>query len=202
VVSSSSEPFGPSALATPANALTLARLVVAPVLAGLVLVVGPAWSLALAWTVVAATDGLDGWVARRQGVTRSGAFLDPLADKVLVLGVLAALAAIGRVWWWLVVVIAAREVAMSVWRSALGVRGVSVPARRSAKAKTAVQDVTVFVALVPFVAGEAWIVNALAGLAAVLALVSFFQYVADGRRRALGASGQAVQAGGEPGGPV
>jgi CDP-diacylglycerol--glycerol-3-phosphate 3-phosphatidyltransferase len=134
-VSSSSEPFGPSALATPANALTLARLVVAPVLAGLVLVVGPAWSLALAWTVVAATDGLDGWVARRQGVTRSGAFLDPLADKVLVLGVLVALAAIGRVWWWLVVVIAAREVAMSVWRSALGVRGVSVPARRSAKAK-------------------------------------------------------------------
>lgn len=198
-MSSPSETFGPSALATPANALTLARLVLAPVLAGLVLVVGPAWPLAFAWAAVAATDGLDGWVARRQGVTRSGAFLDPLADKVLVLGVLAALATIGRVWWLLVVVIAAREVAMSAWRSALGVRGVSVPARRSAKVKTAVQDVTVFVALVPFVFGEAWIVNGLAGLAAVLGLVSFGQYVADGRRRVLGASGRAVPADGEPG---
>lgn len=187
-MSSSSESFGPSALLTPANILTLARLVLAPVLAGVVLVLGPAWPLAFAWAAVAATDGLDGWVARRQGVTRSGAFLDPLADKVLVLGVLAALAAAGRVLWVLVIVIALRELAMSAWRSALGVRGVSVPARRSAKVKTAVQDVTVFVALIPFATGEKWVVNGLASLAAVLALVSFAQYVADGRRRALGSA--------------
>jgi len=187
-MSSSSESFGPSALLTPANVLTLTRLVLAPVLAGVVLVLGPAWPLAFAWAAVAATDGLDGWVARRQGVTRSGAFLDPLADKVLVLGVLAALAAAGRVLWVLVIVIALREVAMSAWRSALGVRGISVPARRSAKVKTAIQDVTVFVALIPFVTAEKWVVNGLASLAAVLALVSFAQYVVDGRRRALGSA--------------
>ena len=43
------------------------------------------------------TDGIDGYLARRHGTTRSGAFLDPLADKVLVLGAMFALVAQRRV---------------------------------------------------------------------------------------------------------
>ena len=54
------------------------------------------------------SDGLDGQVARRLGTTRSGAFLDPLADKFLVLGALSALAAIGAVSVWPVTLIGAR----------------------------------------------------------------------------------------------
>ena len=49
------------------------------------------------WTALCSTDGIDGWLARRHGTTRSGAFLDPLADKVLVLGAMFTLVARGRV---------------------------------------------------------------------------------------------------------
>ena len=86
--------------------------------------------------MLAGTDGLDGWLARRQGTTRSGAFLDPLADKVLVLGAMSALVAIDRWWWVPVALIAAREIAISLYRSWVARQGVSVPARPLAKVKT------------------------------------------------------------------
>ncbi len=79
------------------------------------------------WTALACTDGVDGWIARRHGTTRSGAFLDPLADKVLVLGALYSLASIGRFAWLPVVIIAVREVAISLYRVYWGRRGLAVP---------------------------------------------------------------------------
>ena len=77
--------FGPSALATPANAVTAARLLVTPLMVLLIVRDGPAWTTVAGWFLLASTDGLDGYLARRQGTTRSGAFLDPLADKICVL---------------------------------------------------------------------------------------------------------------------
>lgn len=153
-MSSSGLNYGPTALATPANGVTLLRLLVAPLLVVIIIVEGPSWWAAAIWAVVAGTDWVDGWVARRQGVTRSGAFLDPLADKFLVLGAMAALAVIGEIWWLPVVLIAAREVGMSVYRTRAGRRGVSVPARGWAKAKTWAQLITVGLALIPAVASE------------------------------------------------
>jgi len=142
--------FGPSALVTPANALTLARLLASPLMIALVVTMGPSsWLLVAVWFVCSSSDGLDGVLARRQGATRSGAFLDPLADKFLVLGVLAALAGIGEVGWLPVIVIGAREVSMSVFRSYAGRRGVSVPARTSAKVKTWLQDLVIGLAFLP-----------------------------------------------------
>lgn len=141
--------FGPSALATPANGVTVLRLLVAPVLVVMILTMGPSWWAAALWVVMAGTDWVDGWMARRQGVTRSGAFLDPLADKFLVLGAMVALVAIGELWWLPVGLIAAREVAMSAYRARMGRRGVSVPARGWAKAKTWAQVLTVTFALIP-----------------------------------------------------
>jgi CDP-diacylglycerol--glycerol-3-phosphate 3-phosphatidyltransferase len=74
--------FGPSALATPANAVTVARLLAAPVFVAMIMVVGGhVVQLRRSGGILAASDGLDGYMARRQGTTRSGAFLDPLADK-------------------------------------------------------------------------------------------------------------------------
>src|SRR5579859_7279116 len=77
--------FEPTALATPANAITGARILATPPILVLIVHFGVSWVAAGAWIAVASTDFLDGWVARRQGATTSGAFLDPLADKVLVL---------------------------------------------------------------------------------------------------------------------
>ena len=76
----------------PANAVTIARLLAAPVFVVMIVVWGATWFNFAVGFIVAASDGLDGYIARRQGTTRSGAFLDPLADKALVLGALVTLA--------------------------------------------------------------------------------------------------------------
>src|SRR5688500_7096312 len=109
------------------------RVVATPFLVALIVAHGTGWPLVGLWVVLAATDGADGWIARRQGTTRSGAFLDPLADKIVVLSAMAALVSIERIWWLPVALMALREVAVSVYRSYVGRRGVSVPARPLAK---------------------------------------------------------------------
>src|SRR5579863_4678509 len=108
--------FESSALVTPANAITGVRLLATPVMLLLILDARISWAAVGAWVAVASTDFLDGWVARRQGATTSGAFLDPLADKVLVIGALCALASAGLVSWVPVVLIAGREVVISIYR--------------------------------------------------------------------------------------
>lgn len=167
--------FGPSALATPANAVTIARILATPFVFAAVLAGAPSWWTLVLWIVVAASDGVDGWLARRQGSTRSGAFLDPLSDKVLVLAAMAALVARSLFWWVPVALIAVRELAVSVWRSRAGRRGVSVPAREWAKAKTIVQEVAVGVALLPL-AGAAATSKAVLWAAVALTLVTGLDY--------------------------
>jgi len=117
--------FGPSALATPANAVTIARVVATPVLVGMIVRDGATWPAFLFWFVLSCTDGVDGWLARRQGTTRSGAFLDPLADKVVVLSAMLALVAIGAFWWLPVMLIAGREICIIAYRTSAGRRGIT-----------------------------------------------------------------------------
>lgn len=176
--------FGPSAVATPANALSMARVVAAPVLAVLIGESRPSWSWLLwsLWTVLAGSDGLDGHLARRQGATRSGAFLDPLADKVLVLAALAALGGVGYVSWWPVALIAVREVAMSAFRVYAGRRGVSVPARPLAKAKTFIQDLAVGFALFPPTGPHPGVARVILWVAVAFTLATGVEYFMDGRR--------------------
>ena len=180
--------YGPSALATPANALTAARLLAAPVFVGIVLSEGASWVTVVAGVVFAGSDGLDGWLARRHGTTRSGAFLDPLADKALVLGAFFALGVQGRMPWVPVGLMAAREVGMSAYRSWAGRRGISVPARRLAKVKTLVQELAVATYLVPPLAGHPTLQLTATWAAAALTLASGAQYLWDGRL-ALGTAG-------------
>ena len=174
--------YGPSALATPANAVTIARLLATPVLVVLVLILGASWVTVTVWTVLAGTDGLDGWIARRQGATRSGAFLDPLADKFLVVAALIALVARGDIWWLPVALIAGRELGISAYRIFVGRRGVSVPARWSGKAKAWAQDLAVGLALLPPVATHHYgLVVAVLWTAVGLTFLSGTQYVVDRR---------------------
>lgn len=169
--------FGPSALATPANAVTLARLAATPLVLILVVDRGASWWAIVGWAVLASTDGFDGYLARRQGTTRSGAFLDPLADKFLVVGVMAALVAAGTFWWLPVAVIAIREVGISVYRSSLGRHGVSVPARNLAKLKTITQLLAVGFALLPPTADATWLANGILWIAVALTVVTGVRYL-------------------------
>ena len=175
--------FGPSAIVTPANGVTVARLAATPLLLVLILHFGTSWLALGAWVVLAGTDGLDGWLARRQGTTRSGAFLDPLADKVLVLGALVALVDKGRFWWVPVGLVAVREVGISVYRSKMARQGVSVPARPSAKMKTVLQDVAVGFALLPATGRRhPMVATTFLWIAVAFAVGSAVQYLVDGRR--------------------
>ncbi len=175
--------FESSALATPANAITVVRLLAAPLMLLLIVDLGVSWIAAVAWLAVASTDFVDGWVARRQGATTSGAFLDPLADKVLVLGALASLASVGLCSWLPVILIAGREVIISVYRSAVGRRGISVPARPLAKLKTAFQDGAIGFILMPATGRhDLWVGHTILWVSVALALVSGAQYLLDSRR--------------------
>jgi CDP-diacylglycerol--glycerol-3-phosphate 3-phosphatidyltransferase len=174
--------FDASARVTPANAITLLRVAATPVMVVLIIHLGVAWVSVAVWVALSCTDFVDGWVARRQGATTSGAFLDPLADKFLVLGALVALAAGGLTSWLPVVIIAFREVAISAYRSVVARHGTSVPARPLAKAKTAVQDVAVCLLLLPGVGDHhARIGRDLLWLAVALAVASGAQYLLDSR---------------------
>jgi len=95
---------------------------------------------ALLFAVTAATDFLDGWIARRRGlVTVIGKFLDPLADKLVVVSTLIMLVHLGRVAAWLVIVIMAREFIVSGLRTMAMGEGIVIAAGQEGKYKTAVQ---------------------------------------------------------------
>lgn len=91
------------------NLLTIARLLLAPLVFAAIMQGRHAAALAL-FACAAFTDGLDGMLARRLGqITPVGAYLDPIADKVLLSGVYISLAIAGIVPWWLVIVIFGRD---------------------------------------------------------------------------------------------
>ncbi len=121
--------FGQNALATPANFLTLSRIAIAIPTLALMRSRGSAWLTVGLWFAITASDSLDGWLARRDGATRSGAFLDPVADKLIVLGGLAVLADRGVFPWWAVALVVVREFGISAYRSVAGPAG-----RRAARA--------------------------------------------------------------------
>ena len=176
--------YGPSALATPANAVTVVRLLVSPILFSMIARDGASWSIFVLWAVLAGTDGVDGWIARRHGTTRSGAFLDPLADKVLVLGALFALVSYGRFWVVPVVIIAAREIFISLYRVYWGRRGLAVPARSTAKAKTVAQLIAVGLAVLPLLSDSSGPADVMLWISVALAVLSGAKYVLDGSRAA------------------
>jgi CDP-diacylglycerol---glycerol-3-phosphate 3-phosphatidyltransferase len=169
----------------PANAVTLLRVAMVPVIAVLIVLDTPAtrgWALAL-FVCAALSDSIDGWVARRYaGSTRWGAIADPAADKFLVIGVLGLLALQGVVAWWALTVLVVREVGVTVLRSHLLRRGTVMPASNWGKAKTLSQFIAVTLYLVPGVPER--IADAVLVLAVVLALVSAVDYVRSALRPA------------------
>ena len=175
--------YGPTALATPANFVTVARILATPVFVLLVATRDPAWVTFVVGFIIGMSDFVDGWLARRQGVTRSGAFLDPLADKVLVLGGMFALVANGQFHWAPVALIASRELTISAYRSHAGRRGISVPATRVAKWKTFVQLWAIGFAVIPPIAQSVhWIATSMLWLALALTVQTGITYLLGARK--------------------
>jgi CDP-diacylglycerol--glycerol-3-phosphate 3-phosphatidyltransferase len=162
-----------------ANAITALRILLAPLVFLAIPEDGAGswWAFAL-WFILCSSDGVDGYIARRRGPTAVGAFLDPLADKVLVLGAMFTLVAHDIFWFVPVVIIAGRELLISVYRIVKSGRGISVPASQMGKYKTVVQQFAVAFALFPVTALDVtWTWLWLLWISVFLTLASGAQYM-------------------------
>jgi CDP-diacylglycerol---glycerol-3-phosphate 3-phosphatidyltransferase len=142
------------------NLLTFARILTLPLVLVFIDNYSRIWSLTAALVFIAGslTDLLDGYLARRMGrESVLGAFLDPLADKLFVLGTLVYLVAHGRVEEWLVVVLMSRELAITVLRSLAASYGLVIAAQRGGKTKTAFQTVGIVFLLIHFPYRLIWV---------------------------------------------
>lgn len=124
------------------NLLTLGRIAAIPILVILLLFdtrFTGIWAASI-FGLAAATDWLDGYLARKWGiVTVLGKFLDPLADKLIVLAALIMLIPHGRVPAWAVFLILAREITVTGLRSIASAEGIVIAASDLGKFKTIFQ---------------------------------------------------------------
>jgi CDP-diacylglycerol--glycerol-3-phosphate 3-phosphatidyltransferase len=174
--------YGETALLTPANLLTAFRLFITPVFIWLIISHKVSWYTTIVGFVAAMSDYFDGIVARRQGTTRSGAFLDPLADKVVVLGSLYTLVYVKFMWILPVLIITARELWMTWFRSKMSKQGVSIPAGSLPKIKTMVQDLAIAFCVIPGVHDVRWLTVGTLWLAVTLTIVTGYQYYVGGKK--------------------
>lgn len=127
------------------NILTVARLVLLPVLGAFLFLEGSvaAWSALVIYILCAATDFLDGYVARAFNVTsKFGTFLDPISDKIFVAVLLVLLVGVDRLeglWILPAIVILMREFLVAGLREFLAPQNITIPVSRLAKWKTTLQ---------------------------------------------------------------
>jgi CDP-diacylglycerol--glycerol-3-phosphate 3-phosphatidyltransferase len=175
------------------NALTLARILLVPVVVVALLVESPGGSTiaAVVFAIAALTDGLDGYIARSQhSVTTFGKVMDPVADKLMVAAALIALVSLDRLAAWVAMVIIAREFAVSGLRIAAGQQGVVIPASSLGKLKTIVQVVAVLALIAASDHDAAW-VHALVYAMVGVTVLSGADYFLSFRRRLAGETSSA-----------
>jgi cardiolipin synthase len=186
-------------LTTLPNLLTLSRILVIPALVGAFYLERPLsnWVTAALFTAAGLTDYLDGYLARSwDQVTRFGRFLDPVADKVMVATAIFMMVHLGPLTGWLVLpalIILCREIIVSGLREFLAEINVSVPVSRLAKWKTALQMIALGLLLLGD-AGRPFIPALQVGtwalwIAALLTLVTGYDYLRAGLRHMTGAPG-------------
>ena len=124
------------------NLLTLGRVAIIPLVIVLLDRGKPSdclWA-AIVYSLAALTDLFDGYLARRLNVVSVlGKFLDPLADKLLVMAALVWMVPMGRIPEWAVVLLLAREISVTALRSIASSEGVVIAAGGGGKRKTALQ---------------------------------------------------------------
>jgi CDP-diacylglycerol--glycerol-3-phosphate 3-phosphatidyltransferase len=132
------------------NKLTVLRVMAIPVVVGLLYIDAP-WSRASAtvlFIIACVTDWLDGYLARSRGiVTDFGKFLDPVADKLLVLCTMITLSGFGRLPSWLCAAVLFRELMVDGLRLVAVQKGVVIAAGKLGKIKTTLQMILVIVVL-------------------------------------------------------
>jgi CDP-diacylglycerol--glycerol-3-phosphate 3-phosphatidyltransferase len=176
--------FPIAGLASPANLITFSRIMASPVLFWLIIEAEPtkgtSWAAFVLGWIFGISDLFDGRIARATGVTRSGAFLDPLADKIVVIGCAVSLVSVDRLHWLPVAIIILRELWISTIRIGYARQGLSVPARPLAKWKAFIQGLALILAVMPTLEDQQWVVNGAIWIAVAITVVTGWQYVRDG----------------------
>jgi CDP-diacylglycerol--glycerol-3-phosphate 3-phosphatidyltransferase len=174
-----------------ANIITVFRMLLAPVFIVLLLLDAGEdgylrYIAAGLFVFASATDGVDGFLARRRNlVTDAGKLLDPIADKLLTGGALVSLSILGELPWWVTGVILLREVGITVLRF-VALRDHVIAASILGKVKTWVQIIAISFAIVPlwdFLGDGMHVVNTvLMTLAVIITLVSGAEYLWQARK--------------------
>jgi len=173
------------------NILTFARIALIPVLVLLLFLDGAAarwWALAL-FIAMSLTDFFDGWLARKLNQQSAlGALIDPIADKVLLVALVVALVGTGDMSRWDIaaaILILSREMLVSGLREFLAQRNLPLPVTKLAKWKTTAQLVALTLFLLPplDLAQQNLATSAVWWLAAILTLVTGFDYMTSASRR-------------------
>jgi CDP-diacylglycerol---glycerol-3-phosphate 3-phosphatidyltransferase len=176
------------------NTITIVRILFAPVFLWMLLVDAGAdgplrWWATVLFVVAIATDGVDGWLARRyEIVTDLGKLLDPIADKVLTGAAFVGLSILGELPWWITIVVLVREIGITVYRFVV-VSDHVLAAAWMGKLKTVAQAVALTLALAPLstLVGEwiLWVNGVTMTIAVLLTIASGVDYVVSevrGRR--------------------
>ncbi len=169
------------------NTLTLLRIVAVPVVVVALLAEISDGDViaAVVFALAAATDGLDGYIARRRNqITNFGKLMDPLADKLLVVAALVALVSLDRVEAWVAMVIISRELAITGLRTLAVEQGIVVAANWLGKVKTTLQIGAIFalIATDPAPLGVDLLVYAAVAITVISGADYFFnmrRYLAD-----------------------
>lgn len=168
------------------NAMTIVRILCAPVFLWMLLTDAGAngplrWWAAVLFIVAIATDGIDGYLARKyEIVTDLGKLLDPIADKALTGCAFVGLSILTELPWWITIVVLVREIGITVHRLVVASTHV-VAAAWMGKLKTVAQAIALSLALLPLwtIVGD-WIhvVNTVAmTIAVILTVASGIDYV-------------------------
>ncbi|MDF9809247.1 MAG: CDP-diacylglycerol--glycerol-3-phosphate 3-phosphatidyltransferase [Aurantimicrobium sp.] len=175
------------------NTITIVRIFFAPVFIWMLLTAGDDLTSPLRWWGAGlfvfgmATDGIDGYLARKYNVVSDfGKLLDPIADKVLTGGALITLSILDELPWWVTAVILLREVGITVFRFAVLSDRV-IPASRGGKLKTITQFVAITFALLPMqavIGDSANIINiVLMSAATIITVWTGIDYLVDAWRQ-------------------
>ncbi len=131
---------------TISNKLTIFRIILVPVFVYLMLcdfITSNLWAV-LVFVVASLTDYLDGYLARsRNEITDFGKFLDPIADKILVISALLCLLELRIIPSWSVIIVIAREFIVSGLRMSAASKNVVIAADKFGKMKTVLQMISI-----------------------------------------------------------
>jgi CDP-diacylglycerol--glycerol-3-phosphate 3-phosphatidyltransferase len=166
------------------NVLTVLRIMLVPVLVVALLGNTPSGDVlaAVVFALASLTDFVDGYLARARGsITTFGKLMDPLADKLLIVGALLALVSLHRLEGWVAMVIIARELAVTVLRMSATQQGVVMEASMFGKVKTCVQ-IAAILAVIAVHDSPLW-VSLLVYAAVVVTVLSGLDYFFGLRRR-------------------